>query len=176
MEFTSNQMFSAGLSWNPQDSQNQMQQQHMHQQQMTFEATNFICNLQSAAAQQNANQILYAAQQEAAKIISDAKIEATEYYRNYETSLQNYEAEINEMKEALKNAGHASQIYLEENLEKAANAKKMVDECNNTIDKIMNPLNEFQLFTSLYKLNQLGLLQDGSAASLKYNLLKDRFL
>jgi len=181
MEFNSNQMAFTGIPWNYQDPQYQMQQQ-----QFAFEASNVMLNMQAALveqnavqitynAQQQASEIIFAAKQEAAKIISDAKIEATEYYRNYETSLQNYEAEINEMKDALKSAGHESQIYLEENLQKAANAKKMLDECNETIEKILNPLTDQQLYNTLNKLNQLGLLQAGSPASLKYNLLKERF-
>jgi len=181
MDYNSNQMSFTGVPWSYQDHQYQMQQQ-----QFALEASNVILNMQAAVVEQNAHQItynaqqqaeqiIYNAQQEAAKIISDAKIEASEYYRNYETNLQNYEAEINEMKEALKSAGHESQIYLEENLQKAAHAKKMLDECNETIKNILNPLTDQQLYNTLNKLNQIGLLQAGSPASLKYNLLKERF-
>ena len=131
--------------------------------------------IQNAFVEQNITNTIHAANEQASQIISDAhnftlkiQSDATEHvaniFKNIEAEKKQKELELNALKDAISDSTN----YLNEILQKALDAKNEYDETKKMLD-------ECNLYSTLDKLNKLGLLQTGSTASLKYQMLKDQF-
>ena len=121
---------------------------------------------------QIANQTLWDAQMQAQEIINSAKLNAQQIIENANTIAKKITDETNQAKEniaLLKIAEKQSLEYVDEIL---AKAKK---ECDDEINKLVNPLGDEQKFIVLSKLMKLNILKNNSVSFNEYHRLVKKF-